>query len=88
MKSWEMKEDGGELRSYEVRNWGCLPFGIVRGELRNWRDTVKHSRMPRGGERGQAVHPTGGESTGEGFALGGRWADSPIVTGRVKQSDH
>lgn len=49
---------------------------------------MKHSRMPRGGERGQAVHPTGGESTGEGFALGGRWADSPIVTGRVKQSDH
>lgn len=31
MKSWEMKEDGGELRSYEVRNWGCLPFGHREG---------------------------------------------------------
>lgn len=71
-----------------VTRWGKgddVKFATVRRELSNM---VKHSGMPWEGEREQGLHPTGGESTGGGFALDGRWAKSPIITGRMKETDH
>lgn len=42
-------------------------------------------RMSWEGERGQALHPIG-ESASEGFALDGRWDNSPNRTGRMNEN--
>ena len=88
MKWWEMEEAWCEFR----RDWSEekeMTRSLAQtGELGDRRAVVRHSRKSALRRREGRGPPSYRESTGEGFALGGRWDNSPTRAGRMKENDH